>query len=75
MAGSKKEEDKKYNENWGGVRSGAGRKKISESGRIAVQISPQQDELDEITKAAEKEGLNRTRFVIKCVKFYLENHK
>lgn len=75
MAGIKKEDDKNYNENWGGARKGAGRKKISESGRIPVQISPQQEELDEITKAAESEGLNRTRFIIKCVKFYLENHK
>ena len=59
----------------GGIREGSGRKKLSESGRIKVQISPQQNEIELIDSQAKKNGMNRTRFVIECVKFWCENHK
>lgn len=59
----------------GGARAGAGRKKLSESGRIPVQISPQKDELEMIEREAEKAGMNRTRFVVECVRFWKESHK
>ena len=54
---------------------GGGRKKLSESGRIRVQFSPQKDELKMIDETAEKSGMNRTRFIVECVKFWKENHK
>ena len=54
---------------------GGGRKKLSESGRVKVQISPQQCELDMIDGWAEKSGMNRTRFVVECVKHWIESHK
>ena len=65
-------DDKK---NWGGAREGAGRRKLSESGRVKVQISPQKEEIELIDSEAEKAGMNRTRFVIECAKFWKENHK
>lgn len=74
MAGTKKEEGKEYNSNWGGAREGNGRKKLSESGRRQVQFSLQQNELDAIKEQAEKAGLNKSRFVAQCVKFWIENH-
>lgn len=61
--------------NWGGVREGSGRKKLSDSGRVKIQIAPQQNELELIDSEAEKAGLNRTRFVVECAKFWKENHK
>ncbi len=60
---------------WGGARENSGRKRLSDSGRKPVQIAPQQDELDFIDNEAKKAGMNRTRFVVECVKFYAENHK
>lgn len=60
---------------WGGARENSGRKKLSESGRIPVQIAPQKDEIEFIDSEAKKAGMNRTRFVVECVKFYVENHK
>lgn len=54
---------------------GGGRKKLSESGRVKVQIAPQKDELDLIDSEAEKAGMNRTRFVVECVRFWKENRK
>jgi len=59
----------------GGSREGAGRKKLSESGRVKVQIAPQQNEVEMIDSEAEKSGMNRTRFVVECVKFWKENHR
>lgn len=59
----------------GGAREGGGRKKMSESGRIQIQIAPQRDEIDFIDGEAKKAGMNRTRFVVECVRFYAENHK
>lgn len=59
----------------GGARIGAGRKKLSESGRIRVQFSLQQNEIDLISELAEKFGLNKSRFVMECVNYYNENHK
>ncbi len=59
----------------GGAREGGGRKKMSESGRIPIQIAPQRDEIDFIDGEAKKAGMNRTRFVVECVRFYAENHK
>lgn len=59
----------------GGARENSGRKKLSESGRIPVQIAPQKDEIEFIDGEAKKAGMNRTRFVVECVKFYVENHK
>lgn len=53
---------------------GGGRRKLSESGRVKVQIAPQQCELELIDSEAEKNGMNRTRFVVECVKFWKENH-
>lgn len=67
--------DLENKKNWGGAREGSGRKKLSESGRVKVQIAPQKDELDLIDSEAEKAGLNRTRFVVECAKFWKENHK
>lgn len=59
----------------GGARKGSGRKKLSESGRVRIQIAPQQSELDMIDNEAEKAGMNRTRFVVECVRFWIENHR
>lgn len=59
----------------GGSREGAGRKKLSASGRVKVQIAPQKDELDLIDCEAEKAGMNRTRFVVECARFWKENHR
>ncbi|MBQ3642289.1 MAG: hypothetical protein IJJ70_07790 [Treponema sp.] len=53
---------------------GGGRKKLSESGRIRVQFSLQQNEIDLIKELAEKAGLNNSRFIMECVKFWKENH-
>lgn len=61
--------------NWGGARSGSGRKKLSESGIVKIQISPQKNELELIDGEAKKNGMNRTRFVVECVKFWKENQK
>lgn len=58
----------------GGGREGAGRKKLSESGRKQVQFSLQQHEVDLISELAEKAGLNKSRFVMECVAFWKENH-
>lgn len=58
----------------GGFREGSGRKKLSDSGRKQVQFSFQKNELDLIDELAQKEGLNRTRFIVECVKFWKENH-
>jgi len=58
----------------GGFREGSGRKKLSDSGRKQVQFSFQKNELDLVDELAQKEGLNRTRFIIECVKFWKENH-
>ena len=65
-------EDRK---SWGGVREGAGRKKLSDSGLVKVQIAPQRDELEAIDSEAKKNGMNRTRFIVECVRFWKENHK
>lgn len=54
---------------------GGGRKKLSESGRVKVQIAPQKEEIELIDSEAEKAGMNRTRFVVECVRFWKENHK
>ena len=59
----------------GGVREGSGRKKLSESGRLKVQISLQQDEIDRLDSEAEKAGLNRSRFIVECVEFWKKNHE
>lgn len=67
--------DLENKKNWGGARKGAGRKKLSEGGQIKIQIAPQQNELELIDSEAEKAGLNRTRFVVECAKFWKENHK
>lgn len=32
-------------------------------------------EIEFIDEQAKKTGMNRTRFVVECVKFYVENHK
>lgn len=75
MSASKKEPEKTYSANYGGARPGSGRKKLSESGRVRIQIAPQQGELEMIDSGAEKAGMNRTRFVVECVKFWTENHR
>lgn len=59
----------------GGKRENAGRKKLSESGRIRTQFSLQQNEIDLIKELAAKQGLNKSRFIMECVKFYNENHQ
>ena len=59
----------------GGAREGSGRKKLSESGRLKVQISLQQDEIDRLDSEAEKAGLNRSRFIVECVEFWKKNHE
>jgi len=59
----------------GGIREGSGRKKLSESGLVKVQIAPQRDELEFIDREAEKAGMNRTRFLVECARFWTENHK
>lgn len=58
----------------GGYREGSGRKKLSESGRVQVQFSLQQFEIDLIKELAEKEGMNKSRFVMQCINFWKENH-
>ncbi len=59
---------------WGGKREGQGRPKLSESGRVQVQFSLQQFEIDLIKELAEKEGLNKSRFLMQCINFWKENH-
>lgn len=54
---------------------GGGRKKLSESGRVKVQIAPQKEEIELIDSEAEKAGMNRTRFVVECVRFWKEKHR
>lgn len=82
MAGTKKEADKEYSNNWGGARKnsggkreGAGRPRLSESRRKQVQFSLSQEILDLINEFAEKEGLSKSGFVVECINFYAENHK
>lgn len=58
----------------GGFREGSGRKKLSESGRVQVQFSLQQHEIDLIKELAEKNGQNKSRFIAECVSFWKENH-
>ncbi len=58
----------------GGAREGSGRPKLSESGRKPVQLSLQQHEIDLIKELSEKAGLNKSRFVMECVKFWQEHH-
>lgn len=53
---------------------GGGRKKLSPSGRKQVQFSLQEEEIDLIKKLAETEELNSSRFIVKCVNFWQENH-
>lgn len=54
---------------------GGGRKKLSESGRKQVQFSLQQNEIDLINALAEKAGLNKSRFIVDCVKAWQEAHR
>lgn len=54
---------------------GGGRKKLSESGRIRVQFSLQQNEIDRIKAEAERLGMNNSRFIVSCVDFWLEHQK
>lgn len=82
MAGTKKEADKEYSKNWGGARKnsggkreGAGRPRLSESGRKQVQFSLSQEILDIITEFAKKNGTTKSGFVVECIKFYIENHR
>lgn len=58
----------------GGARENSGRPKLSESGRIQVQFSLQQGEIDLIKALSEEAGLNKSRFIVECVKFWKENH-
>ena len=58
----------------GGYREGAGRKKLSESGRVQVQFSLQQAEIDEIKRLAAENGMNNSRFIVECVNFWKSNH-
>ena len=53
---------------------GGGRKKLTESGRIQVQFSLQQNEVDLINELSVKAGLNKSRFIAECVRFWSENH-
>ena len=82
MAGTKKEAAKEYSENWGGARKnsggkreGAGRPRLSESGRKQVQFSLPQEMVDLITALAEKNGTTKSGFVVDCINFYTENHR
>ena len=65
------EEQKKKH---GGYREGSGRPKLSDSGRVQVQFSLQQFEIDMIKELAEREGLNKSRFIMQCVNFWKEKH-
>lgn len=60
--------------NRGGVREGSGRKKLSESGRVQVQFSLQQHEIDLIKELSEKAGLNKSRFIMECVSLWGKQH-
>lgn len=82
MAGTKKEADKEYSNNWGGARKnsggkreGAGRPRLSEAGRKQVQFSLSQETVDLITEFAEKEKTTKSGFIAECINFYAENHK
>lgn len=59
----------------GGARENAGRPRMSESGRKQVQFSLQQNEIDMIDALAKKAGMNRSRFIVECVRLYRENRK
>lgn len=58
----------------GGAREGSGRKKLSESGRVQVQFSLQQEEINLIKRLAEKAGMNKSRFIVECVNFWNNSH-
>lgn len=58
----------------GGAREGAGRKKLSESGRKQIQLSLQQNEIDLIKKLASDNGIAVSRFIVDCVTFWVDNH-
>lgn len=60
--------------NRGGAREGSGRKKLSESGRVQVQFSLQQHEIDLIKELSEKAGLNKSRFIMECVSLWGKQH-
>lgn len=53
----------------------AGRPRLSASGRKQVQFSLQQSEIDLIDALAEQAGINRSRFIVKCVELYRERLK
>ena len=57
----------------GGIREGAGRKKLSESGRKQIQLSLQQNEIDLIKSLAKEKGLPVSRLVMECVRLYIAN--
>ena len=69
MVGIPKDPNKTYLANYGGKREGSGRKKLTESGRIQVQFSLQQNEVDLIKELSVKAGLNKSRFIAECVRF------
>ena len=52
----------------GGFREGGGRKKLSESGRIAFALSFQQNQIDFIKEQARKAGKSNSAFVWDAVK-------
>ncbi len=65
----------------GGVREGAGRpkgakNKVEAQGtkRLQIQLSTSKEELEEIDALCEKTGLNRSRFIRECVRFWKEKH-
>lgn len=66
--------ENKEHPTWGGKREGQGRPKLSESGRIRVQFSLQQDEIDLIKQLAQAQGMNNSRFIMECVNFWKEQH-
>lgn len=52
----------------GGVRPGAGRPRLSESGRKQLQISLQQDEVDMLKAKAKAAGLSVSRYIAALVR-------
>ncbi len=51
----------------GGKREGAGRKKLSESGRKQVQFSLQKDEIEMLKTKAKAKGLPMSRYIAKLI--------
>ena len=64
MAGVKKNPDKTYSPNYGGVRAGQGRKKLYEGGRQQVAFSCSAAQKEALHQAAAAAGLTVSAYIL-----------